>query len=74
MTEGEGISDSKDILLGSRVAFYQDRDGRQTLVRGFISDLPGMMIDAGNMFSVKFDFRGYQDFNKKDILGKWDHL
>jgi hypothetical protein len=73
MTEGGGINDAKVILLGSRVAFYHDGDGGQTLRRGFIVDLPEN-VDDGQMIEVAIDFVGFQKFNKKDILGKWDHL
>ena len=60
-------------MLGSRVAFYEDVDGGRTLHRGFIEDLPEN-VDAGQKISVKLDFGGYLEFNKKEILGKCDHL
>jgi hypothetical protein len=68
MTEGEVFNDSKDVFLGSRVAFYEDAD-RQTIFRGFIEHLPDN-VDAGHMINVKFDCGGCHEFNKKEILGK----
>lgn len=77
MKEGEGINDSRDIWLGSRVAFHRDMADEPTILRGFIESLPEDVV-AGNIFNVKLDDGwGHYEFNRKDILGKWityEHL
>jgi hypothetical protein len=72
MTEGEVFNDSKDIFLGSRVAFYKEGDVLN-IFRGFIHELPDNADGGGDPFIVKFDREEgrYYEFNKREILGKW---